>query len=244
MSRPSLHSFRFVDVELPDVQAEAPAIALALDEAGISDLRYPITVHLADGSQQPTVATVSLRGQRRRRHARRPHEPLRREPARMAQPRSASRRSCACSLNCASDSTPRRRSRRFEFPLFLERRARSAAELHSCLRLLARGPTRAHRRRSARSRPACPSRASVPAAARSATTAHTTSAEASRSASSFDLSADADHVDFSDLVDVAESAVRPRSTRCSSDPTSATSRCARTRTRRSLRTSPEPSQPS
>ena len=47
-------------IELPDVQAEAPAIAIHLDEAGISDLRYPITVHLTDGSQQPTVATVSF----------------------------------------------------------------------------------------------------------------------------------------------------------------------------------------
>ena len=47
-------------LELPDVQAEPPAIAITLDEAGVSDLRYPITVHLADGSQQPTVATVSF----------------------------------------------------------------------------------------------------------------------------------------------------------------------------------------
>lgn len=45
---------------LPDVQAEAPAIPLLLDEAGVSDLRYPITVHLADGSSHPTVATTSL----------------------------------------------------------------------------------------------------------------------------------------------------------------------------------------
>jgi GTP cyclohydrolase IB len=46
--------------DLPDVQAEAPAIPLLLDEAGISDLRYPLTVELADGSQHATVATVSL----------------------------------------------------------------------------------------------------------------------------------------------------------------------------------------
>src|SRR4051794_23921688 len=45
---------------LPDVQAEAPAIPLALDEAGISDLRYPLTVYVADGHAQQTVATVSL----------------------------------------------------------------------------------------------------------------------------------------------------------------------------------------
>src|SRR5262245_66587021 len=48
------------DVDLPDVQAEPPAIALELDEAGVSGLRYPITVHLADGSQQATVASVAF----------------------------------------------------------------------------------------------------------------------------------------------------------------------------------------
>jgi GTP cyclohydrolase I len=48
------------ELDLPDVQAEAPAIARRLDEAGISDLRYPITVHLTDGSQQSTVASVSF----------------------------------------------------------------------------------------------------------------------------------------------------------------------------------------
>jgi GTP cyclohydrolase IB len=47
-------------VELPDVQAEPPAIAMTLDEAGVSDLRYPVTVHLVDGSQHPTVANVSF----------------------------------------------------------------------------------------------------------------------------------------------------------------------------------------
>lgn len=47
-------------VELPDVQDEAPAIAIALDEAGVSDLRYPITVHLSNGSVHATVATVSF----------------------------------------------------------------------------------------------------------------------------------------------------------------------------------------
>jgi GTP cyclohydrolase I len=44
---------------LPDIQAEAPAIELALQEAGITGLRYPITVHLRDGSQHHTVASVS-----------------------------------------------------------------------------------------------------------------------------------------------------------------------------------------
>ena len=49
-----------VSLELADVQAEPPAIALALDEAGVSDLRYPITIHLADGTHQRTVAKVSF----------------------------------------------------------------------------------------------------------------------------------------------------------------------------------------
>lgn len=59
MSQPAL-SVTSTPSELPDVQAEAPAIPLLLDEAGVSDLRYPLTIELADGSQYPTVATVSL----------------------------------------------------------------------------------------------------------------------------------------------------------------------------------------
>src|SRR5579864_369847 len=60
MSQPALSLADSDSRELPDVQAEAPAIPLLLDEAGISDLRYPITVHLADGSAHPTVATTSF----------------------------------------------------------------------------------------------------------------------------------------------------------------------------------------
>jgi GTP cyclohydrolase FolE2 len=59
VSQPAL-SLANTTQELPDVQAEAPAIPLVLDEAGISDLRYPLTVELADGSRHTTVATVSL----------------------------------------------------------------------------------------------------------------------------------------------------------------------------------------
>jgi GTP cyclohydrolase FolE2 len=47
-------------LDLPDVQAEAPSSPLALDEAGITDLRYPITLQQADGSAHPTVATASF----------------------------------------------------------------------------------------------------------------------------------------------------------------------------------------
>ena len=60
MSQPALSLAASEPRDLPDVQAEAPAIPLLLDEAGISDLRYPITVHLADGSTHPTVATTSF----------------------------------------------------------------------------------------------------------------------------------------------------------------------------------------
>jgi GTP cyclohydrolase I len=60
MSRPALSVVELNSIELPDVQAEAPAIPIALDEAGIADLRYPITVRLADGSAYPTVATTSF----------------------------------------------------------------------------------------------------------------------------------------------------------------------------------------
>ena len=45
---------------IANVQSEPPAVALALDEAGISDLRYPVTVHLSDGTKHHSVATVSL----------------------------------------------------------------------------------------------------------------------------------------------------------------------------------------
>src|SRR5262245_32511314 len=47
-------------LNLPDVQAEAPAIAVVVNEAGIADLRYPVTIHLADGTTHPTVATTSI----------------------------------------------------------------------------------------------------------------------------------------------------------------------------------------
>jgi GTP cyclohydrolase FolE2 len=62
MSQPALslagiHSER---LDLPDVQAEPPAIPLLLDEAGITDLRYPITLHQADGTLHQTVATTSF----------------------------------------------------------------------------------------------------------------------------------------------------------------------------------------
>lgn len=60
MSRPALSLAGLDPLELPDVQAEAPAIPMVLDEAGITDLRYPITVHLADGSWHATVASTSL----------------------------------------------------------------------------------------------------------------------------------------------------------------------------------------
>ena len=73
---------------------------------------------------------------------------------------------------------------RFDFPLFLERTGPvsggGALVAYDCS---LEGQLGAGRSASARSRHACLSRASAPAVARSATTAHTTSAAASRSTS-------------------------------------------------------------
>src|SRR5437762_14121230 len=55
VSQPALSLAGLDHLELPDVHAEAPAIPLVLDEAGVADLRYPITIHLADGNSYPTV---------------------------------------------------------------------------------------------------------------------------------------------------------------------------------------------
>jgi GTP cyclohydrolase I len=60
VSQPALSLAGLGSLELADVQAEAPAIPTVVDEAGIADLRYPITVHLVDGSSCPTVATTSF----------------------------------------------------------------------------------------------------------------------------------------------------------------------------------------
>ena len=156
-----------------------------LDEAGIADLRYPITVHLADGSQQPTVATRLVRGERRRRHSRRPHEPLRRELC-----TTGANRIGVSTLSASARRTARATRRRlgrcakFDFPLFLERTGPvsggSALVAYDCS---LEGSPRCRAKHGARSRRASRSRASAPAVARSATTAHTTSAAASRSAS-------------------------------------------------------------
>ena len=62
MSQPalSLAGLASAPYDLPDVQAEVPAIPMALDEAGISDLRYPITIHQGDGDSHRTVAKTSF----------------------------------------------------------------------------------------------------------------------------------------------------------------------------------------
>jgi GTP cyclohydrolase I len=60
VSQPALSLAGLDPIHLPDVQAEAPAIPIVLDEGGIADLRYPLTVHLGDGSSHPTVATTSF----------------------------------------------------------------------------------------------------------------------------------------------------------------------------------------
>src|ERR687896_95447 len=60
MSQPALSLASLDPLELPDVQAETPAIPIVVDEAGIADLRYPITVHLSDGTSYATVAETSF----------------------------------------------------------------------------------------------------------------------------------------------------------------------------------------
>jgi GTP cyclohydrolase FolE2 len=60
MSQPALSITEVDPVDLPDVQAEAPAIPIVVDEAGVADLRYPITIHLVDGSSHSTVANASF----------------------------------------------------------------------------------------------------------------------------------------------------------------------------------------
>ena len=60
MSQPALSLAGRDSIELPDVQAETPAIPMVVDEAGIAGLRYPITVQLADGNSQGTVGSMSF----------------------------------------------------------------------------------------------------------------------------------------------------------------------------------------
>jgi GTP cyclohydrolase I len=60
MSQAALSLSALDPSELRDVQAEPPAIAMALDEAGIADLRYPITLHEADGTAHHTIASTSF----------------------------------------------------------------------------------------------------------------------------------------------------------------------------------------
>jgi GTP cyclohydrolase I len=47
-------------LDLPDVQAQPPAIPIVVDEAGIADLRYPLTIQLSDGTRHTTVASASI----------------------------------------------------------------------------------------------------------------------------------------------------------------------------------------
>lgn len=45
---------------LPDIQATPDERGIAIDQVGVSDLRYPIQVTDADGNPFPTVATISM----------------------------------------------------------------------------------------------------------------------------------------------------------------------------------------
>ncbi len=60
MSQPALSLAGVDHFDLPDVQAEPPAISIVVDEAGVTDLRYPVTIELADGGSHPTVANASF----------------------------------------------------------------------------------------------------------------------------------------------------------------------------------------
>jgi GTP cyclohydrolase IB len=120
MNRPAL-SLAGTSLELPDIQAEAPAIPLLLDEAGISDLRYPLTVELADGSRHATVATVSLAASvaadARGVHMSRFVETLHKWRSDIAVTRLPGLLSDLADRAAAEEVFAR-----FEFPLFLERR--------------------------------------------------------------------------------------------------------------------------
>lgn len=48
------------DTLLPDVQARADDRGVALDDVGISGIRYPVTVECADGSAQQTICEAQL----------------------------------------------------------------------------------------------------------------------------------------------------------------------------------------
>lgn len=50
----------FAEQPLADVQADGDARGVALDDVGISGLRYPVSVELADGSRQETICEAQL----------------------------------------------------------------------------------------------------------------------------------------------------------------------------------------
>jgi GTP cyclohydrolase IB len=193
------------DIELPDVQAEAPAIAISLDEAGISDLRYPITVHLADGSQQPTVAAVSfaanVAADTRGVHMSRFVESLHVWRNRIGvSTLLALLEELRDRLNAMSAVA------RLDFPLFLERKApisgSGALLVYDCSLEGHLTASEAHCALTTRIpvTSLCPCSREI-----SDYGAHNQRGTVEISVS-FDLVAEGDHVDFSDLVHIAESA--------------------------------------
>jgi GTP cyclohydrolase IB len=120
VSQPTLSLAGLDPLELPDVQSEAPAIPIVLDEAGIADLRYPITVQLADGTSYPTVATTSfaasvaadIRGVHMSRFVETLHD---------WRDRIAVRTLAALLSHLGNSLAAQAVVARFEFPLFLER---------------------------------------------------------------------------------------------------------------------------
>jgi GTP cyclohydrolase I len=111
-----------VERMLPDVQAGGDERGVALDDVGISGLRYPATVECADGSLQQTICeaqlAVALEGPTRGTHMSRFVEALH-EQREMLSPASilAMARDLAARLDTDEAAI------RFAFPLFVSREA-------------------------------------------------------------------------------------------------------------------------
>jgi GTP cyclohydrolase FolE2 len=192
-------------VDLPDVQTEPPAIALQLDEAGVSGLRYPITVHLSDGSQQATVASVafaaSVAAEARGVHMSRFVESLHVWRNRI------SVSTLSALLGEIRDRLAAQSSvARFDFPLFLERTGPvsggSALVPYDCSLEGQIGPAGARCSLTTRVpvTSLCPCSREI-----SDYGAHNQRGTVEINVT-FELATDGDHVDFTDLVGVAESA--------------------------------------
>jgi GTP cyclohydrolase FolE2 len=193
------------DVDLPDVQADRPAIALQLDEAGVSGLRYPITVHLSDGSQHATVASVafaaSVSAETRGAHMSRFVESLH-----MWRNRIGVSTLSALLVEIRELLDAQSAVARFDFPLFLYRTGPvsggGALVPYDCLLEGQVGPSGAQCRLTAR----VPVTSLCPCSREISDYGAHNQRGTVEIAVGFDLTTDGEHVDFSDLVEVAERA--------------------------------------